>query len=104
MVRLDDASERHHRVKSIEADVNQYDLRTLGPLSFCLLDVDLYRPIRKSLKELYDVLSPGGIMVVDDCDESNRVWDGADQAYKEFMKDAGRPIEIRHGKLGLIRK
>jgi len=40
------------RVKSIEADVNQYDLRTLGPLSFCLLDVDLYRPIRKSLKEL----------------------------------------------------
>jgi O-methyltransferase len=92
------------RVKSIEADVNQYDLRTLGPLSFCLLDVDLYRPIRKSLKELYDVLSPGGIMVVDDCDESNRVWDGADQAYKEFMKDAGRPIEIRHGKLGLIRK
>ena len=92
------------RVKSIEADVNRYNLRTLGPLSFCLFDVDLYRPMRKGLKELYDVLSPGGIMVVDDCDESNRVWDGADQAYKEFMNDAGLPVEILHGKLGLIRK
>ncbi|GAB2586471.1 hypothetical protein ISP15_11740 [Dyella jejuensis] len=92
------------RVRSIQADVNQFDLTTLGPLSFCLLDVDLYRPIKKSLHELYDVLLPGGIIVVDDCDASVARWDGADQAYKEFMQDRGEPICIVHSKLGKIVK
>jgi O-methyltransferase len=92
------------RVHSIQADVNEYDLTTLGPLSFCLLDVDLYRPIRKSLGELYEMLIPGGIIVVDDCDVSVERWDGADQAYKEFMKERNQPINIVHGKLGQIRK
>ena len=92
------------RVQSTEADVNNFDLTTLGPLSFVLLDVDLYRPIKKAMKELYEVLSPGGIMVVDDCDESDVLWDGADQAYKEFVKEIGQPVEIKHRKLGVIRK
>jgi O-methyltransferase len=92
------------RVRSIEADVNKFDLTTLGPLSFCLLDVDLYRPIKKSLKEIYDVLSPGGIIVVDDCDPSVSIWDGSDQAYKEFAKEINQPYHILHGKLGVIRK
>ena len=56
------------------------------------------------MKELYEVLSPGGIMVVDDCDESDVLWDGADQAYKEFVKEIGQPVEIKHRKLGVIRK
>lgn len=92
------------RVKSIQADVNEYDLKTLGPLSFVLLDVDLYRPIKKALVELYEVLSPGGILVVDDCDETSARWDGADQAYKEFVAEHGMPVDIQHGKLGVIRK
>ncbi len=89
---------------SIETDVNEYDLTTLGPLSFVLLDVDLYRPIRKALPELYQVLSPGGIMVVDDCDPSSDRWDGSDQAYKEFMEERSLPSQIIYGKLGIIRK
>lgn len=40
------------RVRSIEADVNEHDLTTLGPLSFVLLDVDFYRPMKKALPEL----------------------------------------------------
>lgn len=92
------------RVRSIEADVNEYDLTTLGPLSFTLLDVDLYRPMKKALQELYEVLSPGGIIVVDDCDASNIRWDGSDQAYKEFMKERNQFVQIIHGKLGVIRK
>lgn len=92
------------RVRSIEKDVNKYDLRTLGPLSFVLVDVDLYRPVKKSLPELYEVLSPGGIIVVDDCDSSNIRWDGSDHAYKEFMKEINHSTQIIHGKLGIVRK
>lgn len=92
------------RVRSIEADVNHFDLTTLGPLAFCILDVDLYRPMSKSLRELYEVLSPGGIIVVDDCDADNIRWDGADQAYREFVESEGLPYEVVHRKLGVIRK
>ena len=93
-----------NRVVSIQADVNHYDLTTLGPLSFVLLDVDLYRPIKKALKELYQVLTPGGMIVVDDCDANNVAWDGSDQAYKEFMDEMNEPMQIVHNKLGVIRK
>lgn len=92
------------RVRSIETDVNVYDLKTLAPLSFVLLDVDLYQPMKKSLNELYAALSPGGMMVVDDCDTADVRWDGADQAYREFMLETQQAIEIVHGKLGIVRK
>ncbi len=93
-----------NRVVSIQADVNHYDLTTLGPFSFVLLDVDLYRPIKKALKELYQELTPGGIIVVDDCDADNVAWDGSDQAYKEFMDERNEPVKIVHNKLGIVRK
>ena len=88
-------------VTSIEADVNEYDLKSLGPLSFCLLDVDLYRPTSKSLGEI--IMSPGGILVVDDCVGRIGHFDGAEQAYREFMEAAGRPIEIAYKRLGVVR-
>jgi O-methyltransferase len=93
-----------HRVKSIKADVNKFDLSKLGPFSFVLLDVDLYRPTRKCLTELYKMLMPGGIIVVDDCDSENILWNGSDQAYKEFMEEINQPNEIVHNKLGIVRK
>ena len=92
------------RVFSIQADVNKFDLTSLGPISFALVDVDLYRPMKKSLKELYQKLSPGGIIVVDDCDPSNTLWDGSDQAYKEFLKEIDQPVNIVHKKLGVIHR
>jgi O-methyltransferase len=92
------------RVVSIQTDVNKYDLTTLGALSFVLLDVDLYRPMKKSLPELYEVLTPNGIMIVDDCNSKNRHWDGSDQAYKEFVKEINQPIQVVHDKLGVLRK
>jgi len=64
----------------------------------------LYRPMKKALPELYQVLSPNGIIVVDDCDSKNIQWDGSDQAYKEFMIERGLPIQIMHSKLGIIKK
>lgn len=92
------------RVCSIETDVNKFDLRTIGPLSFSLLDVDLYRPMKKALLELYEVLSPGGIIIVDDCDPSSLRCDGSDQAYREFMKERNQTERMIYGKLGVIRK
>jgi O-methyltransferase len=92
------------RVRSIEANVNEYDLKSLGPLSFALLDVDLYRPTRKALPELFQALRPGGMMVVDDCDPNDIQWDGADQAYREFVKEMGLPLRIVHGGLGVVTK
>ena len=92
------------RVKSIEADVNAYDLKSLGPLSFVLLDVDLYRPMKKALPELYQVLAANGIIVVDDCDPTNIRWDGSDQAYKEFIAERSLPPQIVHSKLGILKK
>jgi len=93
-----------HRVMAIQADVNKYNLLKLEPLSFVLLDVDLYRPTIKALRELYKILNPDGIIIVDDCNANNIRWDGSDQAYKEFMKEINQPIQVMHGKLGIIRK
>jgi len=93
-----------NRVESIQADVNNYDLTILGPYSFVLLDVDLYRPIKKALKELYQELTPGGIIVVDDCDADDVICDGSDQAYKEFMDSINKPAQVVHDKLGIVRK
>src|SRR4051812_8971305 len=36
-------------------------------IAFCLLDVDLYQPVKLGLEKIYSRLSPGGIIVVDDC-------------------------------------
>lgn len=95
---------RISRVISIEADVNNFDLETIGPISFALLDVDLYRPIKRSLSELYKLIQPNGIIVVDDCDAKDNRWNGAHQAYTEFMKELELPEEIIYDKLGIIRK
>jgi len=98
------AQNKISRVVSIEADVNNYRLADLGAISFGLLDVDLYRPMKKSLQELFEMLSPGGILVVDDCNSQNSRWDGSYQAYVEFMQQTVQPIQVVHGKLGIVRK
>lgn len=92
------------RVRSLQADVNEFDIRTLGAISFCLLDVDLYRPVKKALGDVYEALPGGGIIVVDDCSRADARWDGALQAYQEFMGALGRPERIVRGKLGVVTK
>jgi SAM-dependent methyltransferase len=92
------------RVHSIEADVNNYSLLSHAPYSFALVDVDLYKPMKKSLKEIYEAMSPNGIIVVDDCNETDVRWDGADQAYKEFAEEINQPLQIIYNKLGVLKK
>lgn len=90
-------------VRSIESDIAKFDFGTLDQIVFCLLDVDLYLPIKAVLPRIYDQLAPGGILVIDDC-APGTVVDGALEAYQEYCSDVGRVPEIECGKLGLIRK
>ncbi len=91
------------RVRSIRADINGFDLRPLGGIAFCLLDVDLYRPTRNALPAIYRGLAPGGVVLVDDCDASSEHWNGADQAYKEFCRELALPERIESG-IGILEK
>ena len=101
-----DETMRHEgiaNVTSIAADVAHFDFEKLGPIAFCLLDVDLYLPIQGALPSIYSRLSPGGIIVVDDCLPDN-IWDGAFQAYREFCAEQGITPAISQKNLGVIRK
>jgi O-methyltransferase len=94
-----------YRVRAVPTDINTFDFATIpGGISFCLLDVDLYRPTKYALQKIHEILKDGGIVVIDDCDPNVQVFDGAWQAYSEFTQSNGVKSEIVLGKLGVIRK
>ena len=68
-----------------------------------LIDVDLYRPVLLALDAVYDLVSPGGIIIVDDCNQGG-ICEGAYQALTEFTNARGMEPTIVHGKLGVIVK
>ena len=70
-------------------------------VSFCLVDVDLYKPVLAALRKVVPLVRPGGIVVVDECNSRN-LWDGALEAYKEFTAAEGLPPKIIGAWLGLI--
>lgn len=80
-----------------------FDYRSLGSIGFCLLDVDLYLPTIAALPQIYEQLRPGGLIIVDDCAPA-QVYDGAHQAYHEFVQKLGMEPEVHHRKFGIIRK
>lgn len=91
------------RVSTFESDIKRFDLSSHAPrISFCLLDVDLYQPIKVGLEKIVPLLGKGGIVVVDDV-KPNNTFDGAYQAYVEYVETHQLPEEIVHGKLGVIR-
>jgi predicted O-methyltransferase YrrM len=91
------------RVKSIEADANKFDFSKIGNISFCLLDVDLYKPTKSALHSVINLLPSGGIVIIDDCKDNN-VYDGAYQAYIDFTNEMNLPVNIVLDKLGIIVK
>lgn len=95
------ANNKINRVVSIEADANSFDFGPLEDISFCLVDVDLKRPVMRSLEEVVPRMAPGGIVVVDDCSPNDK-FDGALAGYLEFVEQSGFPIDIREGKLGVV--
>ncbi len=85
----------------VASDCEKVDWLRIGSLSVVLLDVDLYLPTLRTLEAIHPLLVPGGVILVDDC-QQDQVFDGAMQAYSEFTKARNLPIEIVGGKAGLI--
>jgi len=92
-----------HGVELRQADCAAYDYTEVGPTAFCFIDVDLYKPVLASLEAIHPKLTRGAIVVVDDC-QPHPMWDGALQAYTEYVGKNGLPLEIDCEKFGIIRK
>lgn len=88
------------------ADVVKYPLRNLGPIAFCLLDLDMYIATMSALSQVWEVLSPGGVLVVDDClcRGGQDRFAGAGEAYYEFAAMVQQSPHLVMGKLGYLRK
>jgi predicted O-methyltransferase YrrM len=91
------------RVTSLCGDATTADYRKIAPFRFVLIDVDLYRPVLATLKAIYDLVSPGGTIIIDDCKKGGE-WEGAYEAFIEFTQANGIEAVIAHGKLGMITK
>lgn len=91
------------RVTSFRADATTFDYTRIAPFRFVLIDVDLYRPVLTALENIYDLVSPGGTVVIDDCQEGGR-WGGAYEAFTDFTKKKGLDAMITDDMLGLITK
>lgn len=91
------------RVRSIRCDVGTFDFTALSPIAFCLLDVDLYLPVKAALPNIHQAMAPGGLLIIDDCWNDDK-WDGALQAYNEFTTDNNLPPRIIGRKLGVIQR
>ncbi|MGI8791648.1 MAG: TylF/MycF/NovP-related O-methyltransferase [Acidimicrobiales bacterium] len=89
-------------VTTVKGDIANMSLDFLGPLSFALIDVDLYLPVRAALERLYSKMAPGALIVIDDCQE-HPLWDGALEAYSEFVTERGLVPEIVEGQFGILR-
>jgi O-methyltransferase len=92
-----------NRVELVKGDVVEYDFADIDSIAFSLIDVDLFLPVESALEKVWERLSPGGVIVVDDCAPNNE-WDGALEAYEKFVARVGRPVDIQATKLGIIRK
>jgi hypothetical protein len=88
---------------AVKADCSTFDYSRIAPIKLAFLDVDLYLATRSALKRIYQYLAKGGVVLVDDVMEPSR-WDGANQAYNEFCKDSGHPVQVIGNKMGVIRK
>ena len=76
------------RVEAVQADVRAVDWAQYSPVAFALVDVDLYLPVRDALTDIVDHMSPGGVIVVDDCAAENR-WDGGARGLPRSARQVG---------------
>jgi O-methyltransferase len=90
-------------VKSIKLDADHIDAwGNHETIAFCLIDVDLYLPTRKSLEYVIPRMADGGTIIVDDCVDNSQ-FDGAFQALREMADEKRFKYQIVEDKLGLIK-
>ena len=91
------------RVTTHAAAVQDFPFSAEARFCFVLIDVDLQLPTRAALEKLWPLLSPGGVVVVDDC-HAGHVYDGSRQALEEFCAVQGLRFDVVETKLGVLRK
>ncbi len=64
----------------------------IGKIALLHLDADLYESTKFMLKELYDSVTPGGIVIIDDYG----AWKGCNRAIYEFFVERGIDQPIYH--------
>jgi O-methyltransferase len=92
------------KIEAHKSSIQNFDLKRVTPVAFCLFDVDLYAPTKDALPQIYDALAPGGVVIIDDCAPSVSIFDGAGQAFREFCSEREIRLEVVESKLGVIRK
>lgn len=90
-------------VKAVQADCSTFAYDTIMPFKLVFLDVDLYLPTQKALPKIYELLAPGGIILIDDV-RNHGMYDGAYQSYMEFCAGNQIPPCIVGNKCGVIKK
>ena len=89
-------------IKAIKCDVGQFDFsNVVGGIDLVFLDVDLYLPTLKALRNMKNFLNDGAIVLVDDVADNNR-WDGAFEAFFEFVSETGLDYQLVGNKCGKI--
>jgi O-methyltransferase len=83
-------------VRLVEGDICTVSGKDLPErISAGLMDVDLSRPVRVGLGRLWERLSPGGILLTDDCVETG-TWK-ARRGYEEFVESVGLRPQYSYG-------
>jgi O-methyltransferase len=62
----------------------------IGPIALLRIDCDWYDPVLFCLETLYDQVSPGGVLIVDDYYQ----WDGCTIATHEFLARRELPLRV----------
>ncbi len=91
-------------VKLVQGDIAKVAEETLSrAYSVVLLDVDLDEPTYAGLKIFWPRLSPGGVIVIDDCrDDAKQRW-LARLGFERFCREEGLPFTVRYG-FGVLEK
>lgn len=80
----------YHLIKGwFDVTTPQYDKSQ--PISILHLDGDWYNSIAICLENLYDAVTPGGVIILDDYTE----WEGCTRAVNDFLSKRDLPIAIR---------
>ena len=83
-----------HRVRIVKGWFDQTlpaSRDEIGKIALLRIDGDWYDSVMTSLETLYDIVSPGGVVIVDDYYD----WDGASRAVHDFLSSRNSNARIR---------
>jgi O-methyltransferase len=72
----------------------------IGPIAMLRIDADWYQSVRCCLDQLYEQVSPGGLVILDDY----YTWDGCTLAVHDFLSERQLPLRIRENGCAFFRK